>query len=43
VLTRLVGPLGEAADQLLEDVVHVVVRHDLGTQVQVGELADDLI
>lgn len=44
VLTgRLVGLLGEAADQLLEDVAHVVVGHDLGTQVQVRELADDLV
>ena len=39
VLTsRLVRELREAADQLLVQVAHLDVRHDLGVQVDLGEL-----
>ena len=39
----LVGELGEAADQLLVEVAHLDVRHDVRVQVDVGELADHLV
>ena len=39
----LVGELREPADQLLVEVAHLDVRHRLGVQVDLGELADDLV
>jgi hypothetical protein len=35
--------LGELTDQLFEDVAHVVLRDDVGVQVDRGELLDDQI
>lgn len=37
----LVRGVRELTDQLLEDVAHIVVVHDLGAQVDLGELLDD--
>ena len=39
----LVRQLRELADQFLVEVAHLDVRHDVGVQVDVGELADDLV
>ena len=39
----LVRELGEPPDQLLVEVAHLDVRHGLGVQVDVGELADDQV
>ena len=39
----LVRELGEPADQLLVEVAHLQVRHGLGVQVDLGELADHLV
>ena len=38
----LVRGLGELADQLLEEVAHLGVRHRVGVEVDFGELRDDL-
>ncbi len=39
----LVGELRELADQLLVEVAHLDVRDDVRVQVDLGELADDLV
>ena len=39
----LIGDLGEAADQLLEHQAHLVVVHQVGVQLDVGEALGDLV
>ena len=44
VLTcRLVRQFGEPADELLVEVAHLEVRHDIRMQVDIGELPDHLV